>query len=131
MSSTPAAASAVGSRSIVSATRFDRESGRIRPGQRAHIGTRSPPSYSVPLPSRMSPFRAPTLTCPPLSLVKITSVSRSSPVSASVFSTRPMPSSMCSINATSFARLSVMSFSRCLTFAVHSVGGWIGVCGAL
>ena len=76
---------------MVSATRPVREPGLIRPGQTAHVGTRSPPSYIVPLPSRTGPLSAPTPVWPPLSLLKITSVLSARPASFSAASTWPMP----------------------------------------
>ncbi len=50
---------------------------RMRPGQRMMQGTRTPPSHSVPLPSRSGPAEPawfPKLSQGPLSLVKITNV---------------------------------------------------------
>ena len=89
---------------MVRAIRSDRRPGAMRPGHTAAKGTFRPPSYMVPFPARRGPLSAPTLTWPPLSEVKTTRVLSARPVSRSVARTRPMPSSMCSMRATSFAR---------------------------
>ena len=123
---TPAASQAVAKISMVSVIRSVRLPGLITPGQRAAPGTRRPPSYMCCFSPRHGPLLAPLASTPPLSLVKITSVFVAKPVRSSVSNTFPMPASRCSINATSFARFSVMPGSRSFTFSNHSGGGWIG-----
>jgi hypothetical protein len=66
--------------------------GAILPGHQAMVGTRTPPSQVLPLPPRSGPAlppSAPLMSQGPLSLVKTTSVFRSSFSSRSVSSTRP------------------------------------------
>jgi hypothetical protein len=92
---------------------------------------RRPPSYMWPFSLRDGPLLAPLASTPPLSLVKTTSVLTAKPVRSSASNTFPMPSSRCSIDATSLARFSKMAGSRCFTFSNYSGGGWIGSCGAL
>jgi len=71
-SGTPAAASTVGKMSIVPARASDVLPGAIRPGQRAIMGTRIPPSHVVPFMPRRPPVLPPNQG--PLSEVNTTSV---------------------------------------------------------
>ena len=72
------------------------------PGHQKIAGVRTPPSHVVPLPSRSGPAEPPCVangSHGPLSLVKTTSVCRSTPAARSASSTRPMLQSISSMTS--------------------------------
>ena len=91
----PAAASRVGSQSMLIATWSLVRPGGIRAGQEITVGMRSPPSSSsvfLPVNGQVSAKRS-----PPLSLVKMTMVFSVRPLASSASSTRPICGSIASI----------------------------------
>ena len=83
----PAAATSVGSQSMVIATCSVVLRGLMCPGQRTSAGMRNPPSRSsvfLPVNGQVSENRS-----PPLSLVKTTIVLRAAPAESSAFKMRP------------------------------------------
>ena len=88
----PASETNVGRRSIVAATASLTEPAGTWPGHQARVGTRTPPSQVEPLPPRSGPALPPSvplMSHGPLSEVKTTSVSLSSPCARKVSSTWP------------------------------------------
>ena len=69
-----------------------------RPGQRQKLGTRIPPSYTVPFIARIPPLKMPGTEWP-LSVMKMTNVSRLSPEASSRAINRPTAASRCAIIA--------------------------------
>ena len=97
----PAAASRVGNQSSPEMMPFSTLPAGTRPGQRIIAGARKPPSITVPLlcANGVCPPSGQVKTSVPLSVVKITMVLLSTPMSVSFFITRPMSSSSCAMPA--------------------------------
>ena len=85
----PASLSSVGYQSTMCSGSLTTVPGSIRPGQVAQAGTRTPPSYNVPLPARSWPLVATELTGPPLSLEKRNRVRFVSPRFSTAATTLP------------------------------------------
>ena len=97
----PAAASSVGNQSSPEMMPFSTLPAGTLPGQRIIAGARKPPSMIVPLDcaNGVCPPSGQVKTSVPLSVVKMTMVLLSTPMSLSFFITRPMSSSSCAMPA--------------------------------
>src|ERR1700722_16454097 len=122
----PASETSVGNQSSPDTIWFSTLPAGTLPGQRRIIGTRKPPSSTVPLPpaNGVCPPSGQVKFSVPLSVVKAMTVSFSMPLSLSFCITAPTTSSSCAMPASSmvqpFSELHLLVFLRKMRDDVHA-----------